>query len=97
MGVMSELNRHGGKDNGSLIVPYSTLERWVGTSNRNSIALAIRQAVELGLIAVIPGHVRKDGKKAPNRFRITWLPAHDGTRLRTSGKPSSAMNTPRRS
>jgi hypothetical protein len=77
LAVMDELNRSGGKGNGNLIVPYSTLKLWLGTSNKNTIALAIEQAEVLGFIAVARGYVAKDGTKVPNRFRITWLPGHN--------------------
>jgi hypothetical protein len=75
--TLDEHNKKGGKENGNLVVPYKTLKIWLGTSDKTAIALSIKQARALKLIAVIEGRFNKDGTREPTRFRVTWLPGHN--------------------
>jgi hypothetical protein len=76
--VLDEHNRKGGKENGNLIVPYKTLKIWLGTSDKTAIALSIKQVRACGLLAAIEGRFNSDGTREPTRFRVTWLPGHNG-------------------
>jgi hypothetical protein len=68
--------RHGGKDNGSLIVPYNDFLDY-GMARRSSIARAIREAETLGLLRVVRGGCGNRGRGVPNKYRLTYLPTAD--------------------
>jgi hypothetical protein len=68
--------RHGGKENGSLKVPYNDFIDY-GMTRRNSIARAIREAEALGLLEVVRGGFGNRGRSIPNKYRLTYLPTTD--------------------
>jgi hypothetical protein len=78
LAIITELNRNRGKNNGRLVVPYSQLEFWLGTSDPTAISLAIKQARAFGLIVVVEGCVRKDGTRQPTLYGLSWLEWYDG-------------------
>jgi hypothetical protein len=73
-----EHEKHAGKDNGRLIVPYRTLEEYCCKANNRILAQAIRELEALGFITVIHGHA-KGTEHAPNKFSLTYVPGHDGS------------------
>lgn len=91
LAVLDEHLRHAGKDNGNLTVSYRTLAIWLGTSSRNAIALAIREAAALKVIRA------KGRRGAPTRYGVTWLEWHDGApapddwRAITTGEQARAI------
>jgi hypothetical protein len=74
--------KHGGKDNGQLIVPYNQLRKYCGGASKRTskrlIAQAIRELEALGFIMVIRGHAGNGVERAPNMFGLTYLPGHNG-------------------
>jgi hypothetical protein len=71
-----ELEKHAGKDNGHLIVPYKTLRPYCCTANDRILAQAIRELETLGFVTVIRGHA-KGPERAPNMFGLTYA-GHNG-------------------
>lgn len=70
-----ELSNHAGKDNGKLIVTFDQFADW--GVRRPSVASALRELVALGFVAITErGHGGKDGKGAPNKYRLTYKPSH---------------------
>jgi hypothetical protein len=64
---------HGGKDNGKLPVTFLDFERF--GIHREAIAPAIREVCALGFAEVTrPGRSGNGKHRAPNLFRITYLP-----------------------
>jgi hypothetical protein len=78
LAVLDEHCKHGGKENGNLRVPYSTAEKWLGTSDKTAIHLAKKQATALGHLVATPGRFNRDGTREPTLFRIPWLPGRPG-------------------
>jgi hypothetical protein len=68
-----ELGRHGGKDNGKL--PVTTEDFIEYGMDRHTIAPAIRELEDLGLIQVIRGYAGKAGQYRPSLYRLTYLPS----------------------
>jgi len=66
--------RHGGKENGQLAV---TFEQFVAFGiHRHAIAPAIREARALGFLKITsPGAAGNAEFRAPNRFKLTYLPS----------------------
>jgi hypothetical protein len=67
--------RHGGKENGKLVVPYTDFLDY-GVGHRSYIARAIRDAEALGLLRIVRGRAG-NGRPVPNQYRLTYLPAAD--------------------
>src|SRR5262245_31917997 len=65
----------GGKDNGQLVITYKMIRLATGISRKDTISLSLKQLTALGLLAMQTGDF--DGRK-PNRYRLTWLPGHNG-------------------
>jgi len=70
--------RHGGKENGSLIVSYSAFYEYGMPKYSRAIARAIQEAEALGLLRVVRGGFGKRGRGIPNRYRLTYLPTLNG-------------------
>jgi len=69
-----ELGHHGGNDNGNLPVTYADFEEY--GIERAAIGMAIREAVALGFVEITsPGVPGSREHRAPNKFRLTYLPA----------------------
>lgn len=69
---------HGGSQNGDLPVPWSDFEAYgIGSA---SVLPAIEEAIAVGLIQrTDPGHKAWGGFKGrAARYRLCWLPTHDG-------------------
>ena len=64
--------RHGGKENGSLIIPYADLEDYVGGHCRVVIR-ALRDAEALGLLKIRRGRAGIGNWRQPNAYRLTYL------------------------
>jgi hypothetical protein len=70
---------HAGRENGNLVMPYNQLQRWWGIPRR-LIRRTIDEAVERGLVEERRGGWRLSfAKSDPNRFRLTYRPAWEGT------------------
>src|SRR5262245_10625411 len=64
---------HGGRDNGKLPVTFLDFERF--GIHREAIAPALREICALGFAEVTrPGRSGTGKRRAPNLFRITYLP-----------------------
>src|SRR5690349_11865422 len=75
--LVREHLRHGGRENGSLVAPYSQLQSYGDRGGRirtPEILPTINRTKALGLIRVMPGGHRK----GPSRYALTWLPTQDG-------------------
>jgi hypothetical protein len=71
-----ELGNHGGRDNGKLPVTYADLRNF-GIRNSDDIARGIRELRALGIIELTrPGRAGNGEFRAPNLFRLTYLPAY---------------------
>jgi hypothetical protein len=70
--------RHGGKLNGHLFVAYSQFE-FAGMSRRK-ISAALTLGERLGLVEVIRANEPKGDLRAPNSYRLTYLPAKGAER-----------------
>ncbi|WP_157861973.1 hypothetical protein [Methylobacterium sp. Leaf361] len=69
---------HGGSQNGDLPVPWSDFETYgIGSA---SVLPALEEAIAVGLIQrTDPGHKAWGGFKGrAARYRLCWLPTHDG-------------------
>jgi hypothetical protein len=69
--------RHGGKENGNLIVPYNTIRTYCRGASKRKIAQALRELEALGFVVVHRGQVN-GSKRAPSRYLLTHLPGHNG-------------------
>jgi hypothetical protein len=70
-----ELMRHGGKDNGQLVIPYNDFQEF-GAGHKPIVARAIREAEALGLLVVRRGRGGNGRKREPSKYRLTYLPAN---------------------
>src|SRR5262249_20616765 len=68
--------RHGGQENGKLMVPYADFLDY-GIGHRSYISRAIRDAEALGLLRVIRGSGGNGGNRKPSLYRLTYLPTAD--------------------
>jgi hypothetical protein len=69
---------HGGVENGALPVTYADFAKY--GIDPGSIAPAIREAVALGFLEITePGCAGNEKFRSPNKFRLTYLPAHGVT------------------
>ena len=72
-----EHGRHGGNDNGRLIVTYDDFESY--GIDRHAIAPAIREAEALGFIEITErGRAGNAKWRAPNTFGLTFCPSKRG-------------------
>lgn len=76
--IEAELLKHGGKDNGQLIVPYKTLKLFCHTSKKSAISQALRELVALGFLIIARGNGGIGKDRAPNLYRLTYMPGHNG-------------------
>jgi hypothetical protein len=68
-----ELLRHGGKDNGALIVTYEDFKRH--GIHHNAIGPALRELEALGFIEIVRrGFAGNADQRQPHMFRLTYLP-----------------------
>ena len=70
--LVREHLRHGGKENGNLVAPYTQLQSYRdggGGIRTPEILPTIDRAQRLGLIRVTPGGHRR----GPSRYALTWL------------------------
>jgi hypothetical protein len=70
--------RHGGKDNGRLVVTYTDVEKYAVCQNPRAIAQAVRQAEALGFLIVTRGRGGRGASRQPNQFRLTYLEGQNG-------------------
>jgi hypothetical protein len=75
-GLMAEHASHNGLENGNLIAPYDMLE--ARGMRRGNILDAIFTTEALGLIEVVRGVRSYGSRKAPSRYRLTWIGTPDG-------------------
>jgi hypothetical protein len=66
--------RHGGKENGDLVVLYDHFLAYVG-GHRRGIARALRDLEALGLIRVVRGRAGNGEFRTPSKYRLTYLPS----------------------
>jgi hypothetical protein len=74
--LMAEHADHGGLENGNLIVPYDLLQ--ARGMRRGNILDAVFEAEALGLVDPTRGVRSYGSRKAPSRYRLTWLGTSDG-------------------
>jgi len=65
--------RHGGRDNGRLVVPYEDFIAY-GIRHFRTVSRGLREAEALGLIEIRRGR-GGHGHARPNLYRLTYLPA----------------------
>jgi hypothetical protein len=65
--------RHGGRDNGRLVVPYGDFIAY-GIRHPRTISRGLKEAEALGLIEIRRGRGGR-GNAHPNLYRLTYLPA----------------------
>jgi hypothetical protein len=71
-----EFGNHGGRDNGKLPVTFADLRNF-GIRNCDDIARGIRELRALGFVELTrPGRAGNGEFRAPNLFRLTYLPAY---------------------
>ena len=74
--LMAEHADQGGRENGNLMAPYDTLQ--TRGMRRGNILNAILEAKALGLVDPMRGVRSYGSRKAPSRYRLTWLGTPDG-------------------
>jgi len=74
--LMAEHADHGGLVNGNLMAPYDMLQ--VRGMRRGNILNAIFEAKALGIVDPTRGVRSYGSRKAPSRYRLTWLGTPDG-------------------
>ena len=76
-GIEIELLRHGGKDNGALIVTYENFKQY--GVHHNAIGPGLREVEVLGFIEITQrGFAGNADERQPHRYRLTYLPTDDG-------------------
>jgi hypothetical protein len=75
-GLMAEHADHAGLENGNLMAPYNLLQ--ARGMRRGNILNAIIEAEALGLADPTRGVRSYGSRKAPSRYRLTWLGTPDG-------------------
>ena len=86
--LMVEHMQHGGAENGRLVAPYDQLEQ--SGLSRRLISSAINEAEERGLVRVRRGGMKPFVKRAPSRYRLTFLPSKE---VNEQGQPYFAKCT----
>jgi hypothetical protein len=74
--IMAEHADQGGLENGNLIAPYSMLQ--ARGMRRGNILNAIVEAEALGIVDSARGVRSYGSRRAPSRYRLTWLGTPDG-------------------
>jgi hypothetical protein len=74
--LMAEHADHGGLENGNLMAPYNMLQ--ARGMRRGNILNAIIEAEALGIADPTRGVRSYGSRKAPSRYRLTWLGTPDG-------------------
>jgi hypothetical protein len=74
--LMAELADHGGLENDNLMAPYNMLQ--ARGMRRGNILNAIVEAEALGIVDPRRGVRSYGSRKAPSRYRLTWLGTPDG-------------------
>jgi hypothetical protein len=74
--VEIEHMRHGGKENGRLIIPYADFENYIGGHCR-VIARALRDTEALGLLHIARGRAGHGVHRSPNEYRLTYIATAD--------------------
>jgi hypothetical protein len=74
--LMAELADHGGEENGNLMAPYNMLQ--ARGMRRGNILRTIIEGEALGLLDPKRGVRSYGSRRAPSRFRLTWLGTPDG-------------------
>jgi hypothetical protein len=74
--LMAELADHGGEENGNLMAPYNMLQ--ARGMRRGNILNAVIEAEALGIVDPERGVRSYGSRRAPSRYRLTWLGTPDG-------------------
>jgi hypothetical protein len=74
--VEVEHMRHGGKENGCLIIPYGDLENYIG-GHRRMVIRALAEVEALGLLQIRRGRGGHGVYRLPNAYRLTYLATAD--------------------
>jgi hypothetical protein len=74
--LMAEHADHGGQENGNLMAPYNMLQ--ARGMRRGNILNTIVEAEALGIVDPARGVRSYGSRKAPSRYRLTWLGTPDG-------------------
>ena len=96
-----ELASHGGKDNGKLPITFANFEQF-GITDRHVISRGIRELCALGFVERARGRSGNAEHRAPNLFRLTYLPAggraptNDWLRIKTIEQAETVARRARR-
>jgi len=74
--LMAEHADHGGAENGNLMAPYDMLQ--ARGMRRANILDAVFEGEALGLLDPTRGVRSYGSRRAPSRYRLTWLGTPDG-------------------
>ena len=74
--LMAEHADHGGLENGSLMAPYDMLQ--ARGMRRGNILDTVIEAEALGIVDPMRGARSYGSRRAPSRYRLTWLGTPDG-------------------
>ncbi|MET4345586.1 hypothetical protein ABIC08_006891 [Bradyrhizobium sp. RT9b] len=74
--LMAEHADHGGLENGNLMAPYNLLQ--ARGMRRGNILNAIVEADALGIVDPTRGARSYGSRRAPSRYRLTWMGTPDG-------------------
>jgi hypothetical protein len=74
--LMAEHADHGGLENGNLMAPYDMLQ--ARGMRRGNILNAVIEAEALGIVDPMRGARSYGSRRAPSRYRLTWLGTPDG-------------------
>jgi hypothetical protein len=74
--LMAEHADHGGVENGNLMAPYDMLQ--ARGMRRGNILAAVIEAEALGIVDPERGARSYGSRRAPSRYRLTWLGTPDG-------------------
>jgi hypothetical protein len=74
--LMAEHADHGGLENGNLMAPYDMLQ--ARGMRRGNILNAVIEAEALGIVDPTRGVRSYGSRRAPSRYRLTWLGTPDG-------------------
>jgi hypothetical protein len=74
--LMAEHAYHGGLENGNLMAPYDMLQ--ARGMRRGNILNAVIEAKALGIVDPTRGVRSYGSRRAPSRYRLTWLGTPDG-------------------
>jgi hypothetical protein len=74
--LMAEHADHGGEENGNLMAPYDMLQ--ARGMRRGNILNAVIEAEALGIVDAKRGVRSYGSRRAPSRYRLTWIGTPDG-------------------